>query len=92
PRQTRLMRRCRVLSGLQTVTDSLDKRNRELAKVGKPSSAITRSTFSTTTIASSTNKPMASTIRQQIEEATSDYDREKLQERVAKLAGGVAVI
>ena len=33
-----------------------------------------------------------SQIRAQIEEATSDYDREKLQERVAKLAGGVAVI
>ncbi|HNJ87237.1 MAG TPA: chaperonin GroEL, partial [Agitococcus sp.] len=32
------------------------------------------------------------TIRIQIEEATSDYDKEKLQERVAKLAGGVAVI
>ncbi|APC13511.1 MULTISPECIES: chaperonin GroEL [Providencia] len=31
-------------------------------------------------------------IRQQIEESSSDYDREKLQERVAKLAGGVAVI
>jgi chaperonin GroEL len=31
-------------------------------------------------------------IRQQIEETTSDYDREKLQERLAKLAGGVAVI
>ncbi|QYD67880.1 chaperonin GroEL [Paraburkholderia edwinii] len=31
-------------------------------------------------------------VRAQIEEATSDYDREKLQERVAKLAGGVAVI
>jgi len=31
-------------------------------------------------------------IRTQIEEATSDYDREKLQERVAKLSGGVAVI
>ena len=31
-------------------------------------------------------------IRQQIEDTTSDYDREKLQERVAKLAGGVAVI
>ncbi|MGH8207248.1 MAG: chaperonin GroEL, partial [Steroidobacteraceae bacterium] len=31
-------------------------------------------------------------IRQQIEEATSDYDKEKLQERVAKLSGGVAVI
>jgi len=31
-------------------------------------------------------------IRQQVEETTSDYDREKLQERLAKLAGGVAVI
>src|SRR5258708_31096090 len=31
-------------------------------------------------------------IRAQIEETTSDYDREKLQERLAKLAGGVAVI
>jgi len=31
-------------------------------------------------------------VRVQIEEASSDYDREKLQERVAKLAGGVAVI
>ena len=33
-----------------------------------------------------------SQIRQQIEETTSDYDKEKLQERLAKLAGGVAVI
>ena len=32
------------------------------------------------------------TIRRQIEETTSDYDREKLQERLAKLVGGVAVI
>ncbi len=31
-------------------------------------------------------------VKQQIEEATSDYDKEKLQERVAKLSGGVAVI
>ncbi len=31
-------------------------------------------------------------IRRQIERTTSDYDREKLQERLAKLAGGVAVI
>ncbi|MDP7622404.1 MAG: TCP-1/cpn60 chaperonin family protein, partial [SAR324 cluster bacterium] len=31
-------------------------------------------------------------IRSQIEDTTSDYDREKLQERLAKLAGGVAVI
>ena len=33
-----------------------------------------------------------SQIRKQIEETTSDFDREKLQERLAKLAGGVAVI
>jgi chaperonin GroEL len=37
-------------------------------------------------------KARVESIRAQIEEATSDYDREKLQERVAKLSGGVAVI
>ena len=37
-------------------------------------------------------KSRVETIRKQVEEATSDYDKEKLQERVAKLAGGVAVI
>jgi chaperonin GroEL len=37
-------------------------------------------------------KARVSQIRAQIEETTSDYDKEKLQERVAKLAGGVAVI
>jgi len=37
-------------------------------------------------------KARISSIRTQIEETTSDYDREKLQERLAKLAGGVAVI
>ncbi|MDR0769755.1 MAG: chaperonin GroEL [Burkholderiales bacterium] len=40
----------------------------------------------------STIEARVKTIRKQVEEATSDYDREKLQERVAKLAGGVAVI
>ena len=37
-------------------------------------------------------KARVSSIKKQIEETTSDYDREKLQERLAKLAGGVAVI
>jgi chaperonin GroEL len=37
-------------------------------------------------------KSRIESIRQQVEEATSDYDKEKLQERVAKLSGGVAVI
>src|SRR5437763_6796594 len=39
-----------------------------------------------------TIKARTEAIRQQIENTTSDYDREKLQERLAKLAGGVAVI
>jgi chaperonin GroEL len=41
---------------------------------------------------SKTIQGRVATIRHQIEETTSDYDREKLQERLAKLAGGVAVI
>ena len=50
-----------------------------------------------TTIIDGAGKPVdikarIESLRQQIEEATSDYDKEKLQERVAKLSGGVAVI
>jgi chaperonin GroEL len=41
---------------------------------------------------SKTIEARVKSIRTQVEEATSDYDREKLQERVAKLAGGVAVV
>ena len=37
-------------------------------------------------------KARVSSIKAQIEETTSDYDKEKLQERLAKLSGGVAVI
>ncbi len=50
-----------------------------------------------TTIVEGAGKPAdiqgrVSTLRRQVEETTSDYDREKLQERLAKLVGGVAVI
>ena len=41
---------------------------------------------------SAISTPASAQIRAQIDETTSDYDREKLQERLAKLAGGVAVI
>jgi chaperonin GroEL len=47
---------------------------------------------SSTALAAAAIEARVKQIRVQIEEATSDYDREKLQERVAKLAGGVAVI
>ena len=51
----------------------------------------------TTTIVGGNGKPQdiqarVTQLRKQIDETTSDYDREKLQERMAKLAGGVAVI
>src|SRR5246127_2994444 len=50
-----------------------------------------------TTVIDGTGKPAEiqariASIRQQIEETTSDYDKEKLQERIAKLSGGVAVL
>src|SRR5204863_6317295 len=50
-----------------------------------------------TTIVSGAGKASAiegrvNQLRRQIEETTADYDREKLQERLAKLAGGVAII
>src|SRR5690606_34633386 len=56
-------------------------------EVGKENTTIIDGAGDTTSIEARVKQ-----IRAQIEEATSDYDREKLQERVAKLAGGVAVI
>lgn len=56
-------------------------------EIGKENTTIIDGAGNTQTI-----EARVSQIRKQIEEATSDYDREKLQERVAKLAGGVALI
>jgi len=56
---------------------SIEKENTVIVEGGGTSEAITG---------------RVNLIRKQIEETTSDYDREKLQERLAKLAGGVAVI
>lgn len=56
---------------------TVDKENTTIIEGGGKTSAI---------------QGRVSQIRKQIEETTSDYDREKLQERLAKLAGGVAVI
>ena len=56
-------------------------------KVDKDNSTIVAGSGKKTDIEARCNS-----IRQQVEETTSDYDKEKLQERLAKLAGGVAVI
>jgi chaperonin GroEL len=71
---------------LENVTiDDLGKAKR--VTVDKENTTIVEGAGSSTDIAG-----RVSQIRRQIEETTSDYDREKLQERLAKLAGGVAVI
>ena len=71
---------------------------------GRPTSSTTKKRRSRSSIARSCTtlidgagaedgiKARITQIRTQIDEATSDYDKEKLQERVAKLAGGVALI
>ncbi len=86
-----------VLTGGKVITDDLGIKldSVELADLGsakritisKESTVIVEGAGSSETISGRVNQ-----IRRQIDETTSDYDREKLQERLAKLAGGVAVI
>jgi chaperonin GroEL len=68
-----------------TVVSDLGRAKR--VTVDKDNTTIVEGAGSTDAI-----KGRISSIRKQIEETTSDYDKEKLQERLAKLAGGVAVI
>ncbi len=66
-----------------------------LNMLGRVKKAIIRKDDTTLVEGSGSKKEIearCSQIKQQIKDATSDYDREKLQERLAKLAGGVAVI
>jgi chaperonin GroEL len=71
---------------LENITlDDLGKTKR--VTIDKENTTIVEGEGSTADIQGRVNQ-----IRRQIEETTSDYDREKLQERLAKLAGGVAVI
>ena len=69
--------------------------NISLDDLGRPSaSSSTRKTPPSSKAPARTSdiQGRVNQIRRQIEETTSDYDREKLQERLAKLAGGVAII
>ncbi|CAF0696124.1 chaperonin GroEL [Candidatus Methylacidithermus pantelleriae] len=86
-----------VLTGGKCLTEDLGIKleNVQLEDLGRAKRV--RVDKDTTTIIEGYGKPSAiqgriNQIRKQIEETTSDYDREKLQERLAKLAGGVAVI
>ncbi len=86
-----------ILTGGQVISDDLGMKleNVTLDMLGRAKKiSITKDT--TTIIDGAGDKAeiqsRVAQIRQQIEDTTSDYDKEKLQERVAKLAGGVAVI
>ena len=86
-----------VLTGGKVITEDLGIKleNVTVADLGTAKRVIVDK--ENTTIVEGGGDPKAiqgrvATIRNQIEETTSDYDREKLQERLAKLAGGVAVV
>ncbi|MFM7083865.1 MAG: chaperonin GroEL [Hyphomicrobium sp.] len=86
-----------VLTGGQTISEDLGIKleNVTVAMLGR-AKRVTITKDDTTIVDGSGKKKdieaRVSQIKAQIEETTSDYDREKLQERLAKLAGGVAVI
>jgi chaperonin GroEL len=86
-----------ILTGGQVISDDLGMKleNVTLDMLGRAKKVVIKKD-DTTVIDGAGNKAeieaRVGQIRAQIEETTSDYDREKLQERVAKLAGGVAVI
>ncbi|AOJ07479.1 chaperonin GroEL [Burkholderia mayonis] len=96
-RRKALLEDIAILTGGQVIAEetglSLEKAT--LAELGR-AKRIEVGKDSTTLIDGAGDKPnieaRVKQIRAQIADATSDYDREKLQERVAKLAGGVAVI
>jgi chaperonin GroEL len=86
-----------ILTGGQAITEDLGLKleNLTLKDLGR-AKRITIDKDNTTIVDGAGKKPeiegRVKQIRAQIEETTSDYDREKLQERLAKLVGGVAVI
>jgi chaperonin GroEL len=86
-----------ALTGGEVITEELgrDLKSATLASLGRASKVVV--TKENTTIVEGAGEPAeisarVNQIRAQLEETTSEFDREKLQERLAKLAGGVAVI
>src|SRR5258708_37130096 len=96
-RRKEMLKDLAVLTGGQAVTEDLGLKleNLTLQDLGQ-AKRVTVDKDNTTVVDGAGKKPdieaRVKTIRKQIEETTSDYDREKLQERLAKLVGGVAII
>ncbi len=86
-----------ILTGGQVITEEMGRKleSVQITDLGRAAKVV--STKDTTTIVdgegdSEMIKARTEQIRVEIDRSTSDYDREKLQERLAKLAGGVAII
>ncbi|QTM98148.1 chaperonin GroEL [Sediminibacillus dalangtanensis] len=86
-----------TLTGAEVVTEDLglDLKNTSIEQLGRASKVVV--TKDNTTVVEGSGDPekisaRVAQIRAQVEESTSEFDTEKLQERLAKLAGGVAVI
>jgi chaperonin GroEL len=96
-RRKEMLQDIAVLTGGQVISEELGRDLKEATldmlgraesvKISKENTTIVNGRGDKTAIKDRVNQ-----IRRQIEETTSDFDREKLQERLAKLAGGVAVI
>ncbi len=96
-RRKEMLQDLAILTGGQVVTDELGIKLEDATVEHLGSAARVEVTKDNTIVIDGAGSKDAingrvATIRTQIETATSDYDKEKLQERVAKLAGGVAVI
>ena len=96
-RRTAMLQDMAILTGGQVISETvgLSLENADLELLGRARKIVV-SKDETTIVEGAGDKDMLAArvrqIRQEIENTDSDYDREKLQERLAKLAGGVAVI
>jgi chaperonin GroEL len=96
-RRKEMLRDMAILSGANVISEELGRKLDSVTAEDFGSARRVVSTKDDTTIVDGAGAPDAikarmTQIKAQVEETTSDYDREKLQERLAKLAGGVAVI
>ncbi len=96
-RRKEMLRDIAVLTGGQVISEEMGRRldNTKLTDLGQARRVVSHKDDTTIVEGKGNASEIQARIRQikaQIDETTSDYDREKLQERLAKLSGGVALI
>ncbi len=96
-RRKEMLKDIAILTGGEVITEELglDLKDATLAQLGKAKSVKVQKENTIIVDGEGSSEEIDARVKQikaQIEETTSDFDREKLQERLAKLAGGVAVI